>query len=313
MTIENLNCFVLLAEELNFTRVAEKAHISQSTMSRRIDNVEAELGTRLFFRDQHVVTLTDAGKALYQHIAPILTGYSDIVTRVQNIGNGLPDTIRVGIGLYEGSLLFPLLREFVLRFPITKIDYIQYGYWNLLNELVHERLDLIITSDQFLGTIPKEILEKVLLYDSPWLLVLHRSNSLAKQEIVEMRQLHTQNIITMHAGNLEKVRSEFSHDFSLASIDYVNTNETKLMLISTGRGVGFVPSFVDVSCYPDLVTRPLTPIYRPRKYYAVCKKGCPNQYVQSCMEMLAQHYTPHLWSNKFPELTEGMSLPQELW
>ena len=126
MTIENLNCFVLLAEELNFTRAAEKAHISQSTMSRRIDNVEAELGTRLFFRDQHVVTLTDAGKALYQHIAPILTGYSDIVTRVQNIGNGLPDTIRVGIGLYEGSLLFPLLREFVLRFPITKIDYIQY-------------------------------------------------------------------------------------------------------------------------------------------------------------------------------------------
>ena len=77
----------------------------------------------------------------------------------------------------------------------------------------------------------------------------------------------------MHAGNLEKVRSEFSHDFSLASIDYVNTNETKLMLISTGRGVGFVPSFVDVSCYPDLVTRPLTPIYRPRKYYAVARKG----------------------------------------
>ena len=47
MTIENLHCFVALAKELNFTKAAQRSHITQAAMRRKISSIEDELGIRL--------------------------------------------------------------------------------------------------------------------------------------------------------------------------------------------------------------------------------------------------------------------------
>ena len=53
---------ILLAEELNFSRVAERLHIDQSTVSRRIDELEGELGYLLFNHNHQMVELKEAGR-----------------------------------------------------------------------------------------------------------------------------------------------------------------------------------------------------------------------------------------------------------
>ena len=51
MNIENIQCFISLAECLNFTRAAEREHITQTTMSHKISVLEKELGVKLLYRD----------------------------------------------------------------------------------------------------------------------------------------------------------------------------------------------------------------------------------------------------------------------
>ena len=295
MTIDNLRCFVILAQELNFTRAAEKAHITQTAMSRKITSIENELSAQLFTRNHHQVGLTSAGQEFYNQVLPILEDYDMAVIRAQNMDRGLRDSIQIGVGVYEHALLVPVMEQFTGRYPVQKINCVQYKYRELLEEFERDRLDVIVTSDQFLHTVAKKDLEMVLLYDHAWVVAIHRDNPLAASDPVEMDLLYDQNIITMNEGSINVVRSAFHQWFPLSSLDYVNTHETKLMLVNANRGVGFIPTFVSVQSYPNVVTRQLSPPYRPRKYYAIIKRYNSNPYAHQLVGMLEEYYSSKLW------------------
>src|SRR5690606_41944110 len=63
-TIPELEAVLLVAETLNFRMAAERAHVSQPALSRRVQAAERKLNAKLFDRDKHRVTLTDAGTEL---------------------------------------------------------------------------------------------------------------------------------------------------------------------------------------------------------------------------------------------------------
>src|SRR5919205_243713 len=67
MDLRQLEYFVAVAEERNFTRAAERVHISQSGVSAQIRRLEHELGAELFDRSARTATLTVAGKAALDH------------------------------------------------------------------------------------------------------------------------------------------------------------------------------------------------------------------------------------------------------
>ena len=64
LTLEHLRKFVVVAEELSFTRASRRLHVVQSAVSSAIQGLEREVGALLFDRDRHRVALTDAGHAL---------------------------------------------------------------------------------------------------------------------------------------------------------------------------------------------------------------------------------------------------------
>src|SRR5258708_28324015 len=72
MEIRRLRYFVAVAEELSFTRAAERLHIAQPPLSIQIRALEQEVGARLFDRDQRHVFLTQAGKHLLVRAREIL-------------------------------------------------------------------------------------------------------------------------------------------------------------------------------------------------------------------------------------------------
>ena len=89
MTIENLQVFEILVQELNFTRAARRANMSQTTLSRKISAIEDELQVQLFKRDRHSVQLTNAGREFYVRITPILQEYRLSVMQAQNVQRGV--------------------------------------------------------------------------------------------------------------------------------------------------------------------------------------------------------------------------------
>ena len=72
MELRHIRYFLAVAEEMNFTRAAEKLCIAQPPLSRQIQDLENELGTKLFNRSPHHMELTEAGEIFRQYGSRIL-------------------------------------------------------------------------------------------------------------------------------------------------------------------------------------------------------------------------------------------------
>jgi DNA-binding transcriptional LysR family regulator len=72
MEFQDLHCFVAVAETLHFGRAAERLHITQPALTRRIQALEAELFVQLFERTKRRVQLTIAGQTFYTEVKQIL-------------------------------------------------------------------------------------------------------------------------------------------------------------------------------------------------------------------------------------------------
>ncbi|MCQ0024102.1 LysR family transcriptional regulator [Streptomyces somaliensis DSM 40738] len=106
MDLRQLEYFVAVAEERNFTRAAERVHISQSGISARIRGLEQELGAELFDRSARTVALTAAGEAALEHARAALAA-ADALGRAVGEVTGLVRG-RLSLGMVVGCTLTPL-------------------------------------------------------------------------------------------------------------------------------------------------------------------------------------------------------------
>src|ERR1700759_4260869 len=83
-----LTPFVVLAEELHFTRAAERLHVAQPALSQQIARLEQQLGVRLFDRSPQGVALTEAGEALRERLTPALAQVEAAVEAARRVGAG---------------------------------------------------------------------------------------------------------------------------------------------------------------------------------------------------------------------------------
>lgn len=121
MTLMQLRCFVALAEELNFTRVAERLYVSQTSITYQIKSLEKELGVDLFERSTKSVSITGAGKMIYRDIKLAI----DLVDRAENLLKLSPvrPVFTIGYSLFcNGSLFQQAVSELAELHP--EIDFL---------------------------------------------------------------------------------------------------------------------------------------------------------------------------------------------
>ena len=118
MELRHLRYFVAVAEELHFGRAAQRLHIVQPALSKQIASLEAELGIQLFNRTKRRVTITDAGRALYEEVRVILQRIDRAVETAQMTAAGQVGSLDIGfIGPAMWSVLPKLLAEHHKRVP----------------------------------------------------------------------------------------------------------------------------------------------------------------------------------------------------
>ncbi|MDI2029997.1 LysR family transcriptional regulator [Saccharopolyspora sp. TS4A08] len=106
MDLRQLEYFVAVAEERNFTRAAQRVHISQSGVSAQIRRLEKELGTELFDRSGRSAELTAAGEAALEHARAALAAAGAVGQAVGEITGLLRGNL--GIGMVIGCAVTPL-------------------------------------------------------------------------------------------------------------------------------------------------------------------------------------------------------------
>ncbi|EMF01435.1 LysR family transcriptional regulator [Streptomyces mobaraensis NBRC 13819 = DSM 40847] len=125
MEIFHLRYFVAVAENLSFSRAARQLHMATSPLSRRIRDLERELGRRLFDRDSHHVALTPAGAALLPAAKDVLGRFDDLPWRLRQALGPERRTAYVGVV----PALHPLLRERLARLETRCADAYDVKRW----------------------------------------------------------------------------------------------------------------------------------------------------------------------------------------
>lgn len=119
MELRHLRYFVTIAEEESFRRAAERLHVSQSPLSRQMQDLEEEMGVRLFAPKGRGIRVTEAGKAFARRARIILAGVNAAVDEARGIDEGRLGTVSIGFETgttFMGAFL-PLVAAFRKRMP----------------------------------------------------------------------------------------------------------------------------------------------------------------------------------------------------
>ncbi|GAB2541012.1 LysR family transcriptional regulator [Nocardia heshunensis] len=111
----SLRYFLVLAQELNFTRAAARIGIAQPALSARMRRLEAELGTALLVRNTRSVVLTTAGAALAESAPPALAALDRAWETARRAGAGELGAFRIGYSLSTGAETAPALVDKLIR------------------------------------------------------------------------------------------------------------------------------------------------------------------------------------------------------
>ncbi|MBF7729439.1 LysR family transcriptional regulator [Pseudomonas sp. N040] len=155
MDLRHLEHVLLLADELNFSRAAERAHLTQSAFSRSIQTAEALAGVPFFDRTRRSVQPTAVGLRIIERGRRILAEASDLDREIRFLETGVGGEVRVGAGLTQAASILPdVAQAFHRQYPQVKLTF-QVGHWSsLVDDLLHERIDFLISDVSELDAQP---------------------------------------------------------------------------------------------------------------------------------------------------------------
>lgn len=176
MELRHLRYFYETANEMNFTKAAEKLCIAQPPLSKQIKDLENELGVSLFVRKPHFLALTPEGEVLKQYAAQIL-GLADKASEtLQNMGQGLHGII--DIACVEGNIL-RFLSECIAGFekihPAVRYNIWTGGADDIISRVRSGLSDFGIIAD----VIDAEGIEHHRLFKENWIAIVPRDNPLS--------------------------------------------------------------------------------------------------------------------------------------
>jgi len=141
--LDGIQSFLLVAEELNFRRAAERLNLDQSALSRRIKELESRMGVRLFERTTREVKLTEAGQAFYERNVQLLDALRDSISLARRTANGASGRLRVGYMSFAALSDMPrLVLAFRATFPRVSVDLLYSSTQAQKIELARDRLDV---------------------------------------------------------------------------------------------------------------------------------------------------------------------------
>src|SRR3954470_1350822 len=118
MELRHFRYFQAIAEELSFSKAARRLNVVQPALSRAVKEMEAELGTLLFFRTRRTVSLTPAGKVMLAETSVLFERLAQSIRRVRRAAEGQEGELRLGyIGPPTQQFLAPVLEEYARRCP----------------------------------------------------------------------------------------------------------------------------------------------------------------------------------------------------
>ncbi|HJV24525.1 MAG TPA: LysR substrate-binding domain-containing protein [Aromatoleum sp.] len=259
MDLRHLRYFIAVAEEENIGRAAARLHISQPPLTRQIQQLEEELGVKLFNRTPKGMELTQAGELFLEEARNIRSVVEQATERTQRAGQGKLG--RLDIAIFGSGILgtIPrLLLAFRNDYPEVKIVLHTMTKAEQIEALRQRRIT--VGFNRMLAPLPDLATE--LVATEPLLLAVNENHPLAQEESVPFRALADHPMVLFPTGArpnfVDKVMRLCEEAGFVPNVSQeVGDAVTGVALVAGGFGICLVPESVTALTLPGVVFRPL--------------------------------------------------------
>jgi DNA-binding transcriptional LysR family regulator len=259
MNIRQLRYFLAVAQELNFTRAAERVGIAQPPLSQQIIALEQELRTPLFTRENRRVELTPAGEILVDHAHRVLNAAAAAVDAVHMAESGTRAKLAVG-AIYSSLYAFlpDVLRAFAVSEPSVELSLQEMT----ISQQISALSEGVIEVGLLRGPIHHRDLRTEVLFRERLVLAVPTQSEWTSDdpasltEIAEMPMVMVQR--QTHRSYSDRVYELFDNSELQPRIShYTQDMHTAICLVAAGLGVSVVPAVVQLLQTSGVRYRPL--------------------------------------------------------
>jgi len=193
-SIRHLRYFLAVADELSFTRAAERLHVAQPAVSAQIRELERDVGVTLLRRTTRRVELTEAGQSLATDARRLLDGLDEAWARARRVAEGVSGRLRI---VYTASTAYEalplILEELEARAPDLQVSADQLWATEVVGAVLSRDADLGLVR---LPSRHEDLVEHILRRE-PLAVFASHQNPLVSQQGVSVRDLQDQVILTV--------------------------------------------------------------------------------------------------------------------
>jgi DNA-binding transcriptional LysR family regulator len=234
LDLRKVRYFVVLAEELNYRRAAERLHVAQPVLTRQIRSLERDLTAQLFERGRAGTRLTDAGRQLLIDAQGLLADAQATRRRVARLGG----TIRTfTIGFMPGLTVTEPARAFAASHPEVTVDVLRTDWTDQVQVLRDGRVDIGYVR----MPIDLTALSSWPLFTEPQVAVVPVAHRLAGRDRVSVHELVGERLL-QHPNAVPEWAA--LHSTPVVGARQARSVEEKLEWVAAGEGFSVVPQSV---------------------------------------------------------------------
>ncbi|MDA8212424.1 MAG: selenium metabolism-associated LysR family transcriptional regulator [Clostridia bacterium] len=198
MSLYQFQIFKAVADKKSFSGAAQVLFISQPAVSMHIKSLEDYFGTRLFERNTHQVTITEAGRILYQYVDKVLSLIDAAEKDIARFTGSIQGPLSVGASFTLGEYVIPkILGAFNEQHPQVKALLQVTNTEHIVSMVVKHELDLGLVEDRVENL---ELTVKPFLHDE-LIVVMPKDHPLAQQQVISLDELVALPLVLREQGS----------------------------------------------------------------------------------------------------------------
>lgn len=244
MDLQSLEAFLAVVELGSFSKAGEKLFLTQPAISKRISNLETQLGAKLFDRIGRDVYVTEAGEILRNKAEKIVNDIRDTQFSISQLGAANVSQLSLASSHHVGlHYLGPILRDFMNCYPGAKVDLKFMESEQTISSLLKREIELAITTIPV--SLSKDLSSKTIWRDDLHFVIANDHSLAGRQDKIRLNELVNLTAILpdRQTTTFQIIEKTFArHHIPLKRVISVNYLETIRALVSHGLGWSLLPT-----------------------------------------------------------------------
>jgi len=235
-TLKQLYSFEAVVRLGGFTSASKELHITQPAVYMQVQQLQKNIGTKLFNINGKTITPTFIGKKIYETAVGAINVVENSKLEIDQSLNPDSGHLQIAVATTANSFVSRLLSKFKKEYPKMTFYIDVTNRHALLDNLKNHNADLVI-----MGEPPKNIpLISSAFMKNPLIAIVHPDNELLTKKKISIKDLNKETLLTREIGSGTRITIERFTGLDFNSDIQINSNQAIIEAVQAGLGIGFV-------------------------------------------------------------------------